>query len=316
MIDLVGFLLGGLLPALVAAGTMVVVFQRTQSSASAWSIAIALGYLSGHWGLDARGVGLLAALAKTIRPHEARDWLVLLVLVATALDALSKIVTKYGWLIWAMRLGLSFVLPWCLLRGSVYLPLEAMPTGFETSAWSTWEAVGWLGAVGGLLAVVGIVLRFGAKNREVRLRASLGTIVLVGTSATIAMSGSLTMAQLLGALAAAMAGCGFVAAWLRLESGPESAAGPLVCVIGGVLVIARFLLYQEMASATALLLLLSLASAIGWLGTEKWPTPRIRIALRIATCLAALALALVPAAREFVATQTESNDNPYLNFQP
>ncbi len=316
MIDLVGFLLGGVLPALVAAVTMVAVFKRTQSSAAAWSIAIAVGYLSGHWGLDARGVGLLAALAKMIRPHEARDWLPILILVATTIDAISRIVTKHGWLTWSLRLGLIFILPWCLLRGSVYLPVDAQPAGFDTGAWSTWEAVGWLGAVGGLLAVAGIVVRFGVKNPDVRLRSTLGTIALVGTSATIAMSGSLTTAQLLGALAAAMVGCGIVAAWLRLESGPESAAGPLLSVIGGVLVIARFLLYQELATATALLLLLALTSAVGWLGTEKKPAPRIRSALRIAICLAALAMALVPAAREFAATQTESEANPYLNYQP
>ena len=129
------------------------------------------------------------------------------------------------------------------------------------------------------------------------------------------MSGSLTIGQLLGVLTATLAGCGVAAAALRLESGPESAAGPLLAAFGGVLVIARFLFDPELSLYYAAMLLLALIAAVGRISPPTRLSARVHALVRIALCAAALALTVIPAARDFAASQAESESNPYLNFQ-
>lgn len=316
MIDAVGILLGGVLPAVVTAAAMLCGWKLTRRAGVAWLIGLSAGYLAGHWALDARGVGLVAAVTKSFNPHEARDWLPLAVISAAAIEAIALLGKRGAVLAWVLRAVGCLLLPWRLLTGSVYLPSTAQDFGFDTGAWSTLEAIAWLGGASGLLSLAWLALRNAPMQTLPRLRSSLTTIVALGTTATIALSGSLTIGQLLGVLTAVLAGCGVTAAALRLESGPESAAGPLLAVYGGVLVIARFLLDPELPLSYAAMLLLALIAAVGWISPPKKLSARTQAVVRIAICLTALALAVIPAARDFAAAQAESESNPYLNYQP
>lgn len=316
MIDAGGIILGGVLPAIVALVAMFSGWKLTHRASAAWLLGLSAGYLAGHWALDARGVGFSAAVTKSFNPLEARDWLPLAVISAATIEAIGMLGNKGAGLAWVLRVGWCFLLPWRLLAGSVYLPRVVQNVDFDTGAWSTLEAVAWLGGVGGLLALAWLALRHAPEQTLPRLRSSLATFVALGATATIALSGSLTIGQLMGVLTATLVGCGLAAAALRLESGPESAAGPLLGAYGGVLVIARFLLVPELPLYYAGMLLLALVAAVGWISPPERLSTRAHALVRIALCLAALALTVIPAARDFAASQAESESNPYLNYQP
>ena len=57
----------------------------------AWLAGFVLGYLSGHWGLDAAGVRFVEAVWKSFQPHEARDWLPLLLVLLVATGAAAML---------------------------------------------------------------------------------------------------------------------------------------------------------------------------------------------------------------------------------
>jgi hypothetical protein len=314
MIDMNAVLLGGALPAIVAAVAMLGAWKLGKHAGVAWLVGISLGYLTGHWALDAHGVGFTEAVAKSFSPHEARDWLPLAVISAAALEAIGLLRKKAVILSWVLRVGWCFWLPWRLLAGSVYLPSAAEDLGFDTGAWSTSETAAWLGGAGGLLVLAWLALRQAPTESLPRLRSSLATFVVLGATATITLSGSFTLGQLMGVLTATLVGCGIAAAALRLESGPEAAAGPLLASFAGVLVIARFLLVPELPLYYAGMLLLALVAAVGWIAPPKLLRARFHSLLRIAVCVAALALVVVPAARDFAASQAVDESNPYLNY--
>lgn len=307
---------GGVLPALVAAALMLGVWTLGHNTGLAWLAGLTLGVLAGLAGLDAQTLGLAAAVGKMVRPHEARDWLPAALLSAAAIEALSywpRWPTTLGWI---LRLAWCSFFPWRALAGSVYLPETAPAANFDTGAWTITEACFWLGGSSALLAICWWLLRRMPAGSLPRLRSTLTSLVALGAAATVAFSGSLTTGQLLGVLAAALVGCGMVAAVLRLERGPEAAAGPLVATYGGVLVIAAFLLSPELSRFATLMLLAALIAAVGWIDPPHWLSGRGLAAVRIAVCLAALAAAIIPAARDFAHAQAESASNPYFQLQP
>ena len=316
MIDLNGILYGGVLPATVAAVAMLTGWKLSQRAGVSWLVGLSAGYLAGHWGLDVQGVGFVAAVAKSFSPHEARDWLPAAVVSAVAIEAIALTGKKGAALAWLLRVSWCFWLPWRLLAGSVYLPSSDQNLDFNTSAWSNQEIAAWLGVVGALLVIAWTSLRYMPNKTLPRLRSSLATFVTLGATATIALSGSLTTGQLMGVLTAALVGCGIAASALRLENGPESAAGPLLATFGGVLVIARFLLEPELPNYYAGMLLLALVVAVGWISPPQRLSPRVHALVRIAICVTVLALIVVPAARDFAASQAVDESNPYLNYQP
>ena len=305
-----------MLPAVVAAAAMAVVWKLSRRAEAAWLVGISLGYVVGHWGLSSQGVGFLAAIAQTAQPHEARDWLPLAVVSAAAIEALALGGGRAAVVGWVLRAAWCVLLPWRLLTGSVYLPNRKSDLGFDSGAWTTTEAAAWLGGTAILLALVWLAAKLMPEHSVPRLRSSLASFVALGATATVALSGSLTMGQLLGVLTAVLVGCGIAASVLRLDHGPEAGAGPLLAVFGGVLVIARFLFDPELNLFYALMLLVAMSAAVGWIGPASWISKRAHAAVRVVICVAALALTVAPAARDFAASQTEIQTNPYQNFQP
>ena len=315
MITLGDFVWGGLLPALTAAATLTIIWKLAHDATLSWVCGVSLGYLVGHWGLDAQNVGLADALLKSIRPSEARDWLPMAVLAAATVEVISTVGPHAARWAWLGRLAVVAMLPWRLLLGSVYLPKTELSFGFETQSWTNIEAAIWLGAAAVLLGGLWVIMKLKPNGTLPRLSASLTTLSTLGATLTIALSGSLTTAQLLGALTATLVGCGVAAALWRLEVGPEGASAPLVVVWGGVLVIARFLLEPELSNLNVILLLLALAAAVGWLGSPRRISTKKEMAIRSAACLVALALCVVPAAKEFAASQQQQPlANPYLTL--
>ena len=102
--------------------------------------------------------------------------------------------------------------------------------------------------------------------------------------------------------------------WLALDK-PDR-AGPLLAAFGGVLVIGRFMFEPELPLYYAAMLLLALIAAVGRFSPPTRLSARVHALVRIALCVAALALTAIPAARDFAAAQAQSESNPYLNFQP
>lgn len=307
---------GGVLPTVVAASMFSLVLKLSSRAEAAWLCGLSAGYLAGNWGLEIPALGIWPAIEQSLKPAEARDWLPLAVLAAAAIDGLAMLGRKAAWGVWALRAVLCAWLPWRLLAGSVYLPKEQFDFGFETQAWSSAEAMVWIGCAAVFIGLFWLSAKFASENTLPRLRASLATLVAFGGTATIALSGSLTTGQLLGVLTAALVGCGMAAAAWRVEQGPEAAAGPLLVAFCGVLIIARFLLSPELGLATTLLLLAAIYPAIGWIGPAGKPSIRWQFALRTLICLVAVGACIVPAAREFAASQAQESANPYQNYSP
>lgn len=307
MITITDFLLGGVLPGVIAVAALAGVWKLTTNAASSWRTATVASFLVGMWALDAQGVGVISAIAKSMRITEARDFLPLMVILAVIPDAVAASGKGGAILGWIMRAGLCAFVPWRLLWGTRYLPKVAPPPNFNTGAWTPVEAVLWIGGAAAALLAVWSLVR--AENTEApRLRSVLAVLVTLAASATVALLGSITLGQLMGVLVATLTGCAFAAWLLKLGRGPDATAGPIVIAFGGVLVLAHF--FAELKLLYAALLLLGLAVGAGWFFPgKKWSTP-----VRCVVCLATIGMAVGLARMDFAAAQAAAASNPYSNM--
>lgn len=296
MVTSADILLGGILPGVIAVATLAGVWKFTKNAASSWRTAVVVSFLVGLWALDSQGVGAIGAVAKSMRITEARDFLPLMVILAIVPDAVAAVGRRGPGIAWVLRVGLCVFVPWRLLAGSRYLPKIAPPPDFDTGAWTLFEAGAWIGFLAAVLLVVWSFVR--AASTEVpKLRSSLAVLAALATSTTIALSGSLTYGQLMGVLVATLAGCALLSWYLKLDRGPDAAAGPLVIAFGGVLILAYF--FSSLNSLQAALLLVAFAVGAGWFFPQKkWSTPA-----RCAVCLISAAVAVALAGMAFAKTQ-------------
>jgi len=337
---------GGALPAAVAAIVLAAVWRTTRNAASAWRTALIVGYVAGHWTLDARDIGASSlvgigpseaaavhwaydprnfdfaeALTKSYRPTEARDWLPPLLLLAIAPDALAC-VGKAGFVLGGiLRFGLCLFVPWRLLNGSVYLPARSLPAlefeasgfemgGFDTGAWTISVAVAWIGGVAVALLLGWQLARRVDQQSGNLVRSTLAVVVALGAAVTAMAAASLVYGQMLGVLSAALAGCGLMAAIVTAGRGPEAAAGPVIIAFGCLVVVAHF--YAELQIHHAALLLLAMIVAIGWLPLPVHFSSRWQSVCRSLICLGLLAIPVIPAVLELAATLHETQSNPYV----
>jgi hypothetical protein len=307
MITSADILLGGILPGLVAVGMLAVVWKFTHNAASSWRTAAVVSFLAGLWALDAQGVGVLGAISKSMRITEAKDFLPLMVILAVMPDAIAAL-NKQGAIVgWVLRAALCVFLPWRLLAGSKYLPKVAPPPNFDTGAWSSFEALLWIGGIAAAILAAWSLVR-AESTEQPKLRSVLATIAAFAASATIAMSGSITYGQSMGALVATLTGCGLVAWWRKLGRGPDAAAGPIVIAFCGILTLAHF--FAELKLLYVAMLIVGFTAGAGCF----FPGKHWSGYARVAVCLTAIGIAAGMAAADFAAAQAEAASNPYMNL--
>jgi hypothetical protein len=259
------------------------------------------------WALDAQGVGVLGAISKSMRITEAKDFLPLMMLLAVMPDAIAA-TNKQGAIVgWTLRAALCVFVPWRFLAGTKYLPKVAPPPNFDTGAWSSFEALLWIGGIAAAILTTWSLVRT-ESTEQPKLRSVLAVIVVFVASATIAMSGSITYGQSLGVLVATLTGCGIAAWWWKLGRGPDAAAGPIVISFCSILTLAHF--FAELKLLYAALLIIGLTVGAGWF----FPGKRWSSYGRVAVCLAATGIAAGMAAADFAAAQAEAASNPYMNL--
>ncbi len=307
MVTSADILLGGILPGILAVVTLALVWKFTHNAASSWRTAAVVSFLAGMWALDAQGVGIASAIAKAVSITQARDFLPLMMILAVVPDAVASLGKRGSQLAWALRVALCAFVPWRLLSGTKYLPKFAPPPEFNTGAWSTSEAILWIGGVSVAMLVAWALVR-GESTEWPRLRSVLAVLAAFAASMTVALSSSITYGQLMGVLVATLTGCA-LATWIfNLARGPDAAAGPIVIAFSSVLVLAHF--FAELKLLYAMLLVVGFAVGAGWFFPgKKWSTP-----LRCVVCLAAIGGAVGMAGMDFAAAQAEAASNPYSNM--
>lgn len=309
MVEAADILWGGVMPAIVAGATLAAVFRLTKNAASAWRTAFVVGFVAGLWALDARSLGVAEAITKSMQPTEAKDWLPLLLILAIVPDAIAC-VGKYGSSVaWVLRIGLSLLTPWLILRGSAYLPAGEAAVFASSDAWTGWEAAAWLGALAALLVVGWLFVRLVDNQSAPRIRSTLAAFVAFGGAMALALSGSFTYGLLMGLLTAVLAGCGLGSALMHTTRGPDASAGPLIVVTTAVLIMAHF--YATLTLLNAVLLLVAMVLAVGWLPGKPNQWPKAQQMFRILLCVATVGIAASLAGIEFARTQSETSTNPY-----
>jgi hypothetical protein len=317
MFSLSDFLLGGALPCGAAALAFVLGRAALRQPTAAWSTGVVLGYATGLLALDARGVGLRAALSKLIQPHESHEWTPLIGLIAVAPALVGAALGKWrlgGWLLAAV---LCAVTPLWLLWGGKYLPgAETRASGFATDAWFVRDAILILGAV--VVATLAVWLSWEKVDSEntTFTRSLLTVAALVGAAAMAVLTGSFVYAQAFGVLAASVGGCLIAALLLRVKAGPEGAAGPVLLIAASLLLLAAC--YSELHSLQALCLGAALLISAGWIpGLSRLGRGR-QIALRTSLCLVPLVAVVAHGGVEFQERQRQQQEdaasNPYLSL--
>ena len=308
--------------AVAAAGTMLVATYLRARPRASWAISAALGYIAGHLAAQSHG-GLATALLSVIKPHEARDWLPLAVLLAAGVTIFAAYAPR-RWRPFVVGLAalLTLGVPLRLLAGSVYVEQN----------WSTIEKLAYLVLLAAVFGLVWLALATASHREPTRvLRPTLLAIFATGTALVLALSGSLGYGKLTVATAAAIAGTAITshAAPLRAPNRrdptgrrppvsqhsqrPRSddlsgVAGVITFSLGSLLLLGHF--YAELTATNAALLVLSLIAAAGRLPAvvSKAP-PWQQAALRATLCLVPLAVAIVSAT---AAVNGHGAANPYI----
>lgn len=306
MVTLGDVLLGGVLPGIVAVAALVAVWKLTANAASSWRTAAVASFVVGMWALDSQGVGVASAIAKSVKITEAKDFLPLLAILAVIPDAVATFGKRGSMAAWMLRVGLCLFVPWRLLWGTRFLPKVAVPANFNTGAWSTGEAITYIGLIAAALVLGWALIR--AENTEwPKLRSALAILTALAASVAIGLSGSISQAQLMGVLVAVLTGCGIAAGFL-LGRGPDAAAGPLVVAFGSVLLLAHF--FSSLKLMYAVLLLVGFVVGAGWF----FPRKKWSAAARCAVCVTMIGAATGMAVIDYQATKAETTSDPYSNL--
>jgi hypothetical protein len=262
-------------------------------------------------------VGLPAAAGKLIQPQESHEWTPLIGVIAIAPALIGAAIGQGRSLRWLLAAVLCAVMPLWLLWGGKYLPsAEVRASGFATAAWSAGQAIAILGAVAAATLAVWWSWETVDRENSARTRALLMVAALVGSAATTGLTGSFVYAQAFGVLAASIGGCLTAAIMLRVNAGPEDAAGPVLLIAASLLLLAAC--YSELHPLQAVCLGAAAVLTAGWIPGLARLSRRRQIALRTALCLGPLLAVVAHAAFEFQERQRQQQEdaasNPYLNL--
>lgn len=318
MFGLNDFLLGGAVPMAAAMVAFAVAWLAARQAGVAWSAGVLVGFATGVVALEARNSDFASAALRLVKPRESHEWLSLLGLLAI-LPALAGVsLGRFRVLRLALAAALVAATPLWLLRGGKYLPSQQVRDAgiVVESAWSIGDAALIVGTLAAAALAAWWLWEATESNHSPRVRSLLVTMALIAAAATAGLTSSFTYAQLMGALAAASGGAAAAAWLLGVKTGPEAAAGPLLVIAGGTLVLAMF--YSSMRSWQAAGLWVGLAFAAGWLPGVSRLRPLAAHALRCVACAIPLGLVLWQAGADFAESQRQQQEaaesNPYLNL--
>ena len=311
------FLLGGLLPMGVALVACALGWTATRRPSVAWLAGIVLGVWAGTIALETASVGFSAALQKSLKPHSAYEWAPWLVVVAIAPAIAASLPGRWRHLQWLAMAPLAALTPLWLLWGGKYLPdAEYRATGFAEHAWESGQAAIILGIPAIALIVTWRWWTSAESADQPTLRGVLLAIALGGAAATTALTGSLTFPFAIGILAASVGGATVAARLLRMNTGPETAAAPILFLAWILLILAACNSSLLPLQGVGLWVAITLAAApmpsrLG-LGDRK------RLILRVVLTLFPLGIVLSHAGYKFAETQRqqqeEAKSNPYSNY--
>jgi hypothetical protein len=290
----------GLLP-FAASATIAFALGRTRVSQPAiWACGIACGFVAGLVGLKSQA-GFAAALKSIARPHEAADWLPIVVLLALGVSFLLLSAPPSRWRhALALATVLAIAVPLRLLSGNVRLTHDQ---------WSPLDKFAYLTLLAATLGLVWLLLASGSDEQPSLARLLFLVIVAVGAAVVLALSGVFVYGQYSGALAAALTGtalaCSLGATGSTRLSSPKSAsasqrfalpglsgaAAVITYSLGSLIILGHF--FASLGPTNAVLLFISLAAAgtplpTALLGRSLWQ----QLATRAVFCLTPLAIAI------------------------
>lgn len=297
-----------LVPLIVSAIASLVMRRMQAPPQIIWPVAVVCGFLAGQLVIRS-APGLAVALRSFIRPHEAVDWLPLVVLLAlgvTVVEAVSE-PSPFGrgrsgrWRKIALAAALALAVPVRLLSGNVRL----------THDWSAMEKLAYLSLLAATLGLVWQLLSMEGDEKHAAIRVPLLILLAAGTAIVLTQSGALMYGLSSGAVATAIAGAGLGlvtrpmtlgSAWRRTDRivRPTSssfthitgAAGVITFSLGSLILLGRF--YSELPAIDAALLYISLAGTGIPLPAFLRSGPAWRpITARTMLCVLPLALAVI-----------------------
>ena len=302
------------LPLAVSAVTTILLGKWRCEPRAQWAAAVALGYVAGQLALKSRA-GIALGFASFVRPHDARDWLPLVVLLAAGATMLNACATAAWWR-WtaALCVLLTIAAPLRLVAGNVRLAQQ----------WSSPEKLAYLVLLAATFGLTWLLLAATRDDDVPLLRLLLMPLVAVGAAVVITLSGVIVNGQLCAVVATALAGT-VLGSWLCNSLGATGsssrglahfadsseqnvpvpflrprrtnnwalggAAGVVTMSLGGLVVLGCF--YAELTAVNAALLFLSLIAAGGPLPEFLSTGPVWRlVVVRTGLCLTPLMFAI------------------------
>jgi hypothetical protein len=297
-------LLAGLLPFAASVAIALVLAQLRVSPPAVWAWGIATGFIVGMVALKSPA-GFAAALRSFTVPHEAADWLpiVVLLVLGTSLLFLSTPPSRLR-LVIALAVMQSIAVPLRLLSGNVRL---------THNEWSPVEKVTYLLLLAATLGLVWRLLAGGRVERQAHARPPFLLLAAIGSAIVLTLSGVLIYGQYCVAIAASLTGTalactfgapgsiasgatGSASAQTRFAlTGLSGAAAVLTFSLGSLIILGYF--FASLSGMNAVLLFISLAAAGAALPAAFANRPLWQqLATRAAFCLTPLIIAVAGAA--------------------
>jgi hypothetical protein len=300
------FVLGGIVPLIVAIAASAIGWRLARRAGAAWSAGVVVGFAAGAFALEARDSGAAEAARRLVRAIDAHEWLPLVAAVG-AVPALAAALAGRRWVEWPLAAALCVASPLWLLGGKYRASQQLREAGFADDAITPAQAALVVAGIAAATLAAWALWRRAADAAIglPRVRAGLAIATAVGAALAAAMAGGLAVGQAFGALAAAMGGCAVVGLAVGDGAGPEAARGPVLLAFSGLLAasvayIPSFLPWYAAALAAALVL------PVGWLPGEARRRLFARRLVRGLLCLAPLSAAAGHAAKSFLASEQHS----------
>ena len=273
-------LYAGLLPLVVSACLAVILRQLRLTPQISWPVSITAGFLAAMLVVRGQG-GLAESIDRVLHPHEALDWLPVLVLLALVACGVVYWGSLRSWQLIPLVVAISLATPVRLLSGN--LAQQWSPIG-------KLAVIAWTSAA---LALAWLSLSTNDTAQPSVLRVPLQILVAVGAGVAVTLSGAFIYGQLAAAVGAATTGTWLAFALRARESneGTAAAAGVVAVALGSLILLGRF--YSELNTAAAALLFVALAATAvplpGQLGgNASW----LQAVVRAACCLVPLTIAV------------------------